>query len=317
MMRRLITACLLTMTAFTAHGQSYPAGLPRFDYSGEKLADNWAVLQRSTLQQYPSAAWVEQQLAKAKLCEATLAALRALPELRGDNSGGCRDLDTEALANHLQQAWRDYFSGDFEKSIESGEALGPIGYAVGGYGRIVFGQVLARSTEQKRQVLEQAISNADAYDALDPGEAWPLFISAYSMGRIMEDLSLTSALATGYNGKMKKRLKTLTEKYPAHIKGWANWGGYNGGLIDKSGRLVAKLSYGATPEKMEAGFSRALVVKPLIPSNYVEYAIALRRVYGNTERDRARSYLEQAAAHTPLDAEEALEVRRAQQMLAE
>ena len=320
MFKRSIAVVLLTSLWCSSHAadwQPYPADLPRFDYSGDKLAANWAVLQRATVQQYPSAEWVGQQLANAKLCEATLAAVKADAELAATAPDNCTELDAQALAERLQQAWRDYFSGDYQRSVQAAEALGPIGYAVGGYGRIAYGQVLAGSPEDKRAVLEQAIDNADAYDALDPGQAWPLFISAYAMGRIMEDLSLTAALATGYNGEMKKRLETLTAKYPAHTKGWANYGGYNGGVIDKSGRLLAKLTYGATPEKMELGFSKGLAIKPLVPSNYVEYAIALKRVYGKKEQDKARSYLEQAAAYTPLEAEEALEVRRAQQMLAE
>ena len=128
---------------------------------------------------------------------------------------------------------------------------------------------------------------------------------------------MSAALMTGYNSIVKERLEKLIQEYPKHTKGAANYGGYNAGIIGKSGRFLGRISYGATPEKMESGFATAMRVEPPVVSNHIEYAIALERVYGKDEIEKARKTLENLIGVEPLDAEEALELKRIEKLLAD
>ena len=263
------------------------------------------------------------QLAHPGLCKATLKSLVANDDVGGAGSEhqaeyqeDCSAIDSGQIATLLQQAWRDFFTGEYHKAVQAGEALGVIGYPVAGYARIAYGRMLARSSEEKTRVLEQAITNADAYQKIAPGSAYSLLISTNAMGRIMEDLSLSAALITGYNSDARQRLEALVQAYPKHARGAATYGGYNGGIIGKSGQFVARISYSATPEKMESGFTTAMRAEPPLISAHLEYAIALERVYGDKQREKARRTLENIVTLTPLEAEEALAQERAKAMLA-
>jgi hypothetical protein len=318
LLRPLVTAmiCCFSLPLVAGSWQPYPADLPIFNFDGDKLEQQWDLLQRGTAQEYPSVPWVEAHLADEAMCAATSKALKAHPDFGDDLPASCAQFDRAAIADVLQQAWRDYFVGDYEGATSLGEALGPIGYPVGGYARIVYGQVLAVSSDEKTDVLKKAIELANDYEEIKPGLPYSPFVSAYSMGRMMEDMSMAGALKTGYNGVMKEKLEMLMSEYPGHAKATANYGGYNSGLIDKSGKFLARVTYDGTPENMEAGYVEAMKVEPPIISVHIGYAIALRQVYGDKERDKAIQILENLVGLTPLEAEDALELRHAKQVLA-
>jgi hypothetical protein len=304
--------------------QPYPPDLPQFNVAGDRLEKEWDILQRATLQEYPSTAWVDEQLTDQALCNATLKALLTHPEFAATlsatpagNDASCDKLDHSAIASILQQAWRDYFVGAYEGAVKAGEALGPIGYPVGGYARVVYGQLLAQSGTEKTEVLQQAIELANQYQEINPGSAYSLYVSAYAMGRLMEDMSTTDALATGYDSLIKEHLEELIFKYPAHTKGAACFGIHNADIIGKSTPFIARVTYGATPERMESGFGAAMKVQPPVIGNYVDYAIALQRVFDKKQSDKPRQTLEDAIDLVPYDAEDALEQRRAKRLLAD
>lgn len=272
------------------------------------------------MQEYPSSEWVETQLLSKRLCQATrqsLAEHAAFSATDAANSEGCKGINSSFVAETLQQAWRDYFAGDYQSAAAQGESLGPIGYPVGGYARIVYGQVLAPSSEEKAQVLKQAIAYADAYEEISPGSAYSLFISTYAMVSILEDLSKGGALMTGYQNELKIRLETLIQAYPKHLKGAANYGRYNAYIIDESGRFLGRISYNTSAEKMESGFATAMKVEPPILSNDVEYTIAMEQVYGDKEQNKSQQVLENVIDTPPVDAEDALQIKRAAALLAQ
>ena len=49
----LIVACPLTLKA--EQWQAYPSDLPTFNFDGDRLKQQWDLLQRGTVQQYPRA----------------------------------------------------------------------------------------------------------------------------------------------------------------------------------------------------------------------------------------------------------------------
>ena len=115
-----------------------------------------------------------------------------------------------------------------------------------------------------------------------------LFSNAYAKARIAEDLSLSEALATGYTGPMKSDLEHLMSLQPDHLFGAAALGGVHAGIIEKAGKLVGKMTYGANENTMRKWFEQAMTHTPLPPVIPLEYSVALQRLYGNKETDKIR-----------------------------
>lgn len=296
---------------------AYPDALPQFDFSGDELEKQWSTVRRGTVQPYPAVEWVGAQLNHQALCEATGVALHEHPTLGEGLPDACTEFDDQAIAGILQQAWRDVARGDYQSAATAAEALGPLGYPVGGYARVIYARELARSIDEQTEILDVAIARAKDYAALFPNSAYSLFVSAHAKFRILEGLPNTEGYATGYITTIHDNLEQLIFDYPAHARGAASFGGFNAYIIAKSGTFLARASYNAVPEKMESGFSHAMRVEPLLLSTHVDYAIALRQVYRKKARAKLRQVLENVGELTPLDAEDALAQQRASRLLAE
>jgi tetratricopeptide (TPR) repeat protein len=82
-------------------------------------------------------------------------------------------------------------------------------------------------------------------------------------------------------------------------------------VIDKVGAMVGRLTYGATKDAAAAHFQRALALAPDSAIYAVEWANALVMLHGKSRMAEAVKLYEQAAAATPLDAMERLDVEMA------
>ena len=95
----------------------------------------------------------------------------------------------------------------------------------------------------------------------------------------------------------------------------ALYGGYEAGVIRKVGKLVGKMTYGVSSDKMEQYFTRSFSAKDDLPIGHYEYANALVYVYGEDEEQKVLDHLKKAVAIKPINAMEALEVAHAQALL--
>ena len=86
-------------------------------------------------------------------------------------------------------------------------------------------------------------------------------------------------------------------------------------MIRKVGKLVGRMTYGVSADKMETYFARSFRASDDLPIGHYEYANALGYVYGDNEQDKALEQLRKAVAIKPINAMEALEVAHAKQLL--
>ena len=129
--------------------------------------------------------------------------------------------------------------------------------------------------------------------------------------------SVPVVLKRGYTTQIPSELKALLAKQPQQPFALALYGGYEADVIRKVGKLVGKMTYGVSADKMETYFQRSFQARDDLPIGHYEYANALTYVYGDDEEQKVIEHLERAVAIKPISAMEALEVAHAQKLLTQ
>ncbi|MEZ1441202.1 hypothetical protein QVM41_33770, partial [Pseudomonas shirazica] len=83
------------------------------------------------------------------------------------------------------------------------------------------------------------------------------FGSVYAQARLAEELSGPVVLKRGYTSEIPKELDALLARQPNQPFALALYGGYEAGVIRKVGKLVGKMTYGVSADKMEQYFARS------------------------------------------------------------
>ncbi len=68
------------------------------------------------------------------------------------------DTEYQLYAAQLQDAWRALFEGRFQEAKQLGIALGPAGYIPALYAQCIYAQYLARSPQEKHDLLREVIT---------------------------------------------------------------------------------------------------------------------------------------------------------------
>lgn len=311
-MRRFLLA-LLTVFSLNAVADDtwkpFPYDQKAFDYSGDKLREAWPRLTRGFGANYPfpDADWVVTMATRhPEALEKTVAA--------GTGFSG-KPEEAQVYAEKLQDVWRKVFRGDFAQAKKDGLALGVSGQVPGMFAQVLYAMFLAPNQDEKQRLLEEVISYTDEAGPLLNADPIAQFGRAYAKARLAEDLPVPVVLKRGYTSEIPKELDALLAKQPNQPFALALYGGYEAGVIRKVGKLVGKMTYGVSADKMEQYFARSFRAADDLPIGHYEYANALAYVYGEDEEQKALEQLKKAVAIKPINAMEALEVAHAQQLL--
>lgn len=311
-MRRFLLALLAVFSLNAVADDTwkpFPYDQSAFDYSGDKLREAWPRLTRGFGANYPfpDADWVVSMATKhPDALEKTVAAgtgLSGKPE------------ETQIYAEKLQDVWRKVFRGDFAQAKKDGLALGVGGQVPGMFAQVLYAMFLVPNQDEKQRLLEEVISYTDEAGPLLNADPIAQFGRTYAKARLAEDLPVPVVLKRGYTGDIPRELDALLAKQPNQPFALALYGGYEAGVIRKVGKLVGKMTYGVSADKMEQYFARSFRAADDLPIGHYEYANALGYVYGEDEEQKALEQLKKAVAIKPINAMEALEVAHAQQLL--
>ncbi len=312
-MRRLLIALLATCSLSAAaadNWKSFPLDQSAYDYSGDKLRQAWPQLTRGFGDYpFPDADWVVNMATRhPQALEKTVAA--------GTGFSG-KPEEAEAYAQKLQEVWRLMFRGDFAQAKEQGMALGIGGQIPAMFAQVVYAMFLVPDQAEKHRLLEEVIAYTDEAGDLVQADAVAQFGRVYAKARLGEELSVPVVLKRGYTSQIPQELDALLAKQPRQPFALALYGGYEAGVIRKVGKLVGKMTYGVSADKMETYFQRSFQARDDLPIGHYEYANALTYVYGDDEEQKVIEHLERAVAIKPISAMEALEVAHAQKLLTQ
>ena len=164
------------------------------------------------------------------------------------------------------------------------------------FAQVLYAMFLAPDQAEKQRLLEEVIDYTEQAGPLVKADIVAQFGSVYAKARLAEELSVPVVLKRGYTSEIPKELDALLARQPNQPFALALYGGYEAGVIRKVGKLVGKMTYGVSADKMEQYFARSFRQANDLPIGHYEYANALTYVYGDDEREKAIAQLKQAVA---------------------
>jgi len=264
-----------------------------YDYAGDRLAKAWKTLHAGDLEPWPDDAHIA-------------ALLKKNPRLGKDPA---------ALSVALQEAWRAYHRGEFQRAWESGSALGALGASVAVKAAGIHATYLVDDARTKAErFLEASEFAAEAMQAL-PGEANSHYRYAFALGRYSQCISIAKALAEGHAGKVGDALESTLKIAPKHSEAQLAMGVYHAEIVAKVGSMLAKLTYGASAAAAEKHLATARELTPAAPIAWVETGNALLKLDAERRGDEAAEAYDHAMKLKPHDAMEALDVAFARDQL--
>ncbi|OHC70137.1 MAG: hypothetical protein A3H93_09555 [Rhodocyclales bacterium RIFCSPLOWO2_02_FULL_63_24] len=211
----------------------------------------------------------------------------------------------------VQEAWRLYHQGEFHKACDAGLAAGLDGYNVANKAAMIYANYLEEDDKRKLEMFQAISARCEELQQAQAKNANAYYIQAYALGRYSQGISVIKALTQGLGGKIKAALETAIKLDPKHADAHSALGAYHAEVVDKVGAMVGKLTYGASKDIAVKHFESALKLAPDSAIACIEYANALVMLFGQGRMDEAVKLYEKAAAATPVDAMERLDVELA------
>jgi hypothetical protein len=207
-------------------------------------------------------------------------------------------------------AWGLFHAGEFQKAAEAGLKAGGAGITVANKAQAIYANYLEKSEKTKLALFMEVAERAEAQIAADSKNANAHYFMAYALGRYSQGISIAKALAQGLGSKVKSALETAIKLAPKHADAHIALGAFHAEVIDKVGSLLGR-TQGASKDAGLAMFKTALKLNPTSAIAIVEYANGLVMLEGEKKMKEATQLYEDAAACTPMDAMERLDVEMA------
>lgn len=211
----------------------------------------------------------------------------------------------------LQEAWRCFHSGDFQKAVELADAHGLAGHAVANKATGIYATYLEPDPKRQADCFKSAIDRAERAIAEFPDDANSHYFHAFNLGRYSQSISIVKALKQGVGGKILKSLERALDLQPLHAEAHTALGMYHAEIIDKVGKLIGGMTYGASEARALEHFERALELTPRAPIAHIEFGNGIYLLYGEKKIDEVAEHYEKASEMEPLDAMEKLDIEAA------
>jgi tetratricopeptide (TPR) repeat protein len=207
-------------------------------------------------------------------------------------------------------AWALFHAGEFQKAVEAGLKAGGGGITAANRAQTTYATYLETSERAKLAMFMEVANRAEAQISAEPKNANAYYFMAYALGRYSQGISIAKALAQGLGSKIKSGLETAIRLQPEHADAHIALGAFHAEVIDKVGSLLGR-TQGASKDTGLAMFKTALKLNPTSAIAMVEYANGLVMLEGDKKMKEATKLYEDAAASSPQDAMERLDVEMA------
>ena len=210
----------------------------------------------------------------------------------------------------VRAAWVLFHAGEFRKAFDAGLKAGGAGITVANKAQCIYAHYLEQKEPTKLAMFLDAAARAEAQQAREPKNPNAWYWQAYALGRYSQGISVIKALAQGLGDKVHGALEQTIALAPKHADAHIALGSFHAEVIDKIGRLMGRLQ-GADAAIGLAMHRRALKLNPASAIALLEAADGLVKLEGERRSKEAGKLRARAAASTPLDAMERLDVETA------
>lgn len=224
------------------------------------------------------------------------------------HQGDCEPLPRDAAA---LQAWVLFHNGEFQKAAEAGLKAGGTGITVANKATSIYANYLENREKTRLELFMEVAQRAEAQQAAAPQNANAWYWQAYALGRYSQGISVAKALAQGLGSKVKNALEQAIRLCPKHADAHIALAAFHAEVIDKVGSLIGGMTYGAKKDVGLSLFKESLKLNPGSAIAMIEYANGMVMLEGDKRMKEATKLYEQAAASTPMDAMERLDVEMA------
>lgn len=293
--------------------RSLPFDTTPFSYTFAEIEQHWDTLLRGYLIPFPSPEYLRKRYTRYP---------QMWEELR------FKDEDYLMHSRNALEVWLLFFRGDFQAARELGTQYGGFARVPALFAQLIYAIYLADSLKEKHALLQDAVAGITYYGTVfqprpadDPqyraDYAMIRLGYAYGIGRIAEDVSIPTALARDYIGKVTQASNDILAVYPEHPMGLGLSAGISANIIRRAGALGGKLAFGASGDDARTRFETSFALVPDVALTRYEYANAMLYVDSATAVDESIRQLELAASLTPKHAIEALDIAYAKKRLVE
>ncbi|MFZ5723820.1 MAG: hypothetical protein ACOY33_09170 [Pseudomonadota bacterium] len=284
-----------------------------FSYTFGELETHWDTLLRGYMIPFPSPEYLRKRYAR-------------YPQLWKELK--FQDEDYAMHSRNTLEVWLQFFRGDFQAARNLGYEYGGFSRVPALFAQIIYAVYLAESLKEKHALLQDAVNGVTYYGSVfqprpadDPQyRADYVMIRlgyAYSIGRIAEDVSIPTALARDYIGKLMQASNDILTVYPEHPMGLALSAGLGANVIRRAGALGAKVVFGADGDEAKTRFETSFALVPDVALTRFEYGNSMLYVENSSAIDESIRQLELAASLTPKHAIESLDIAYAKKRLLE
>jgi tetratricopeptide (TPR) repeat protein len=211
-------------------------------------------------------------------------------------------------------AWVLFHKGEFQKAYDAGLKAGGAGLTVANKAQAIYANYLEKGEKTKLAMFQEIADRAEAQQKDEPKNPNAYYWQAYALGRYGQGISVAKALAQGLGAKVKSSLETTIKLAPKHADAHIALGAFHAEVIDKVGGLLGK-TQGADKATGLKMFQQALKLNPASAIAMIEYANGLVMLEGDKKMKDAEKLYADAAACTPADAMEVLDVQQAKDEL--
>ena len=219
--------------------------------------------------------------------------------------------------SEARKAWQAYHEGRFGDAVRAGEKFGDSCLLPASFAATMYTHYLEDDDDEKLEMFRFAVDLAEGAAEYDPESANAHFMLAVALGRYSQFISILEALAKGIAPRVKESVTECLELEPDHAEAHVTLATWHAEIVDKLGGMLAGLKYGAKNRLAEKHFDTAIELCPDSPFPYIERANGVILMYGDDGEDEARELLEMAAAMTPVEAMQVLDIERAKGRLAD
>jgi tetratricopeptide (TPR) repeat protein len=209
----------------------------------------------------------------------------------------------------VEEVWRLFHAGDFQGAFDAGIAAGLDGYNAANKAACIYN--LETSDAKKQIAYEEIAARCEELQAAQKKNGNAFYLHAYALGRYGQLIGVAKALTQGIGGKVRNSLETAIKLDAKHADAHIALGTFNAEVIDKVGAMIGKMTYGVSKENSVAMFDKALKLNPDSAIAKTEYANALFQLFGKAKVKDAEKLYAEAAAMTPADAMECLDIEAA------
>lgn len=223
--------------------------------------------------------------------------------------------DPEAVARDLIEAWRLFHIGEFAQAVMLADAIGPIAHAVANKASGIYADYLEEDDDAQKAIYAKGMDRAAQAIALFPEDPNAHYFHAFMTGRYSQCISVAKALKDGLAGQVKTDLARVIDLQPKHAEAYIALGLFHAEVINKVGRMVGSVTYGASASEAKNAFKTALKLNPDSPIAWIEYGNALYLISGEDALEQSNEAYETAAQCRVIDAMTSLDVAYASNSL--